>query len=192
LLRSVDRTADLLRLVALLSIPVAGLLYSWVHALVFVVVSAIVWLPRMAALPRPVDLATGATWLVAGWANATGLYVTQPWVDIPIHATTPGATAATVYLLLVRVHLVPALQRRLVHRRAVVLITFALGTTLAVLWEFYEWLHYHGAGPPLVGYDDTILDLLMGCISSLVAGLLLAVWATAGWATRRIPAPVKG
>jgi hypothetical protein len=54
-----------------------------------------------------------------------------------------------------------------------------------VLWEFYEWVRYHGQGPPLVGYNDTILDLLMGCIGSLVAGVGLAWWATAGWGTRR-------
>jgi hypothetical protein len=123
--------------------------------------------------------------LTAGWANAAHWYVTDLWVDIPIHGTTPGASAAAVYLLLVRVQLVPALQDRQVRRRALVLITFALGAALAVLWEFYEWVRYHGQGPPLVGYNDTILDLLMGCIGSLVAGVGLAWWATAGWGTRR-------
>lgn len=161
------------------------MLYSWMDALVFVVISAVLWVPRIAALPRPVDLAIGVTWLVAGWAEAAHWYVTDPWVDIPIHGTTPGASAAAVYLLLVRVQLVPELADRLVRRRAVVLITFALGAALAVLWEFYEWLRYHGQGPPLVGYNDTILDLLMGCIGSVVAGLGLSWWATAGWGTRR-------
>lgn len=93
---------------------------------------------------------------------------------------------ARLYLLLVRVQLVPELVDRQVRRRALVLITFALGATLAVLWEFYEWLRYHGQGAPLVGYNDTILDLLMGCIGILVAGVGLAWWATAGWDTRRI------
>lgn len=36
-----------------------------------------------------------------------------------------------------------------------------------------------------MGYNDTILDLLMGCIGSLVAGAGLSWWATAGWGTRR-------
>jgi hypothetical protein len=181
----VDAVADALRLIALLSIVVAGLLYSWTDALVFVVVSAVLWVPRIAALPRPVDLAIGVTWLVAGWADAAHWYIMDPWVDIPIHGTTPGASAAAVYLLLVRVQLVPALQDRQVRLRALVLITFALGAALAVLWEFYEWVRYHGEDPPLVGYNDTILDLLMGCIGSLVAGVGLAWWATAGWGTRR-------
>lgn len=155
-LQWVDRVADALRLVAALSIVVAGLLYGWSGALVFIVVSAVVWVPRIAALPRPVGLSIGITWLVAGWANATHLYVTDPWVDIPIHATTPGASAAAVYLLLVRVQLIPELTDRQVRRRALVLITFALGATIAVLWEFYEWLRYHGQGAPLVGYNNTI------------------------------------
>ena len=184
-LHGVDVVADALRVVALLSIVVAGLLYSWTDALDFVVVSAVLWVPRIAGLPRPVDLAIGVTWLVAGWADVAHWYLTHPWVDIPIHGTTPGASAAAVYLLLVRVQLVPELSERHVRRRALVLLTFALGATLAVLWEFYEWVRYHGAGPPLVGYNDTILDLLMGCISSLLAGVVLAWWATAGWGTRR-------
>ena len=146
-LRWADGVADALRVVAVLSIVVAGLLYSWTDALVFVVVAAVLWVPRIAALPRPVDVAIGITWLVAGWANAAHWYVTHPWVDIPIHGTTPGASAAAVYLLLVRVQLVPELGDRLVRRRALVLITFALSATLAVLWEFYEWVRYHGQGP---------------------------------------------
>lgn len=50
------------RLVATLSMVVAGLLYGWTRALILVVVSAVVWVPRIAALPRPVDLAIGTTW----------------------------------------------------------------------------------------------------------------------------------
>jgi hypothetical protein len=186
-LRGGDLVTDLLRVVSLASIAVAGLLYSWSGVLVFVFVTAVLAVPRIAALPRPVDAAVGVTWLAAGWANAAGWYVSAPWVDIPIHATTPGATAGAVYLLLVRIDLVPPLQHRVVSRRALVLLTFAVGATIAVLWEFYEWLRYHGQGPPLVGYGDTILDLLMGCLGSLVVGFGLAVWATAGWGTRRLP-----
>jgi hypothetical protein len=97
-----DRVTNAPRLVAALSIVVAGLLHGWSGALVLAVVSAAVWVPRIAALPRAVDLAIGLTWLVAGWANAAHLYVTNSWVDIPVHATMPGASAAALYLLLVR------------------------------------------------------------------------------------------
>ena len=133
------------RLVAALNMVVAGLLYGWTRALILVVVSAVVWVPRIAALPRPVDLAISTTWLVAGWADPAHLYVTDPWVDIPVHATTPGASAAALYLL-VPVQLLPELTNPQVPRHALVLITFAfaLDTTIAVLCKFYEWLRYHG------------------------------------------------
>lgn len=191
-LSAADLTGDLLRLVALASVVAGGLLYGWGAVGVFSFVLAVILVPRIASLPRPVDIALAVVWLVAGWANAAGWYVTAPWVDIPIHATTPGVTAAAVYLLLVRVQLVPPLQERHVRRAAIVLLTLALGALLAVLWEFYEWLRYDGAGPPLVGYDDTLLDLAMGCLGSLVAGGGLAVWSRAGWGTRRIPLSSAG
>jgi len=187
LLRAVDVISDLIRLLALAGVALAWIPYSWSASLVFVVVFAVVLVPRIAELPRPVDLAVGITWLVAGWANVASWYVTVDWVDIPIHLTTPGATAAAVYLLLVRVALVPPLQERRVRSAALVLLTFALGAALAVLWEFYEWLAYAGpGGAPVVGYADTIGDLLNGCIGAVVAGIGLAVWARSGWGTRRI------
>jgi hypothetical protein len=187
-LRVVDAAADAVRVLAL-----AGLVWSlvwggWSDVVVFAVVLVVVLLPRLTALPRPVDLAVAVTWTVAGWANVLDWYVIVPWVDIPVHATTPGATAAAVYLLLARGRLVAGLQDDDVKRAAVVIVTTAVGTTLAVWWEFYEWIVYHGAGPPEVGYDDTVLDLLMGTLSSVVAGVGLAVWSAAGWGTLRLDA----
>ncbi|MDR7299886.1 hypothetical protein [Haloactinomyces albus] len=188
LLRGVDIIADLLRLVSLAGIPLAWVLYSWSSALVFVIVSVILIVPRATALPRPVDLAVAVTWLLAGWANVAGWYLLLDWIDIPIHIITPAATAAALYLLLVRVELVPPLQERQVRNPALILLTFALGAAIAVLWEFYEWLRYPDPqGSPFVGYADTIGDLFNGCIGSVVAGIGLAVWAWFGWGTRRIP-----
>lgn len=188
LLRAMDGLGDLLRLLALAGIVLAGARYGWSAAVVFVVVFGVVLVPRIAALPRPVDVAVGITWLLAGWANVAGWYLTVDWIDIPIHVVTPGATAAAVYLLLARLSLVPPLQERRVRSAALVLLTFALGTTLAVLWEFYEWLAYAGpSGPPVVGYDDTIGDLFNGCLGSLAAGIGLAAWARLGRGSRRIP-----
>lgn len=188
LLRIVDTIADFLRVLSLVGIALAWVLHSWSAALVFVVVAVVLMVPRIVALPRPVDLAVGVTWLLAGWANVAGWYLAVNWIDIPIHIVTPGATAAAIYLLLVRVSLVPPLQERQVGNPALVVLTFALGAALAVLWEFYEWFRYAGPqGSPFVGYADTIGDLFNGCIGSVAAGLGLAVWAWFGWGTRRIP-----
>jgi hypothetical protein len=186
-LRWVDLTADVLRVAALTGLGYAAVTANLKAVAVFATVVVVAVVPRLAALPRPVDLAVGLTWTVAGWANVLGWYVTHPWVDIPVHATTPGATAAAVYLLLARADLTSDLQEDNTRRPAVIMLTTAVGTTLAVWWEFYEWIIYRDYGPPQVGYDDTLLDLLLGTASSAVAGLGLALWSAAGWGTRRIP-----
>jgi hypothetical protein len=124
------------------------------------------------ARARPGPLRETARAAPPGWANVLGWYGIHPWVDIPVHATTLGATAAAVYLLLARADLASDLQDDDIRRPAVVVLTTAVGTTLAVWWEFYEWIVYRHDGPPQVGF----------------AGLGLALWATAGWGTARVPA----
>jgi hypothetical protein len=185
-LRVSDLVADLVRVVAAAGLVWAAVAGTPADVAVFVAVLVVVLVPRLTALPRPVDAAVALTWTVAGWSNVLGLYVAVPWIDIPVHATTPGATAAAVYLLLARAGLVERLDEDGTRRAAVVIATTAVGTTLAVVWEFYEWPLYHGVGPPVVGYDDTVLDLLMGTLSCLVAGVCLAIWSAAGWGTERL------
>lgn len=187
LLRLVDLAAHMVRVVALAGLVWSVVAGTWADVLVFTVVVVVVLVSRLTSLPRPVDLAVCVTWTVAGWANVLGWYVVAPWVDIPVHVTAPGATAAAVYLLLARAGLVAGLQDHDVRRSAIVVVTTAVGTTLAVWWEFYEWIVYHGVGPPVVGYGDTVLDLLMGTLSCVAAGLGLAAWSSAGWDTRRLP-----
>ena len=186
-LRQVDLAADALRIATLAGLGYAAVVGSLKALAVFAVVVVVALVPRLAALPRPVDLAVGLTWTVAGWVNVLGWYVTHPLVDMPVHATTPGATAAAVYLLLARAGLASDLQDDDVRRSAVIVLTTAVGTTLAVWWEFYEWIVYRNDGPPQVGYGDTLLDLLFGTVSSAVAGLGLALWSAAGWGTARVP-----
>ncbi|MBW0093671.1 hypothetical protein I4I73_29915 [Pseudonocardia sp. KRD-184] len=186
MLRVGDLVADLVRVVAAAGVAWSAVAGTAADVAVFAVVVAVVLVPRLTALPRPVDAAVAVTWVVAGWANVLGLYVAVGWIDIPVHATTPGATAAAVYLLLARAGLVAGLHEPGTRRAAIVVVTTAVGTTLAVWWEFYEWIVYHGAGPPVVGYGDTVLDLLMGTLSSAVAGLGLALWSAAGWGTERL------
>jgi hypothetical protein len=185
-LRVSDAAADLVRVVAAAGLVWAVATGTLADVAVFAVVLVVVLVPRLTALPRPVDAAVAISWTVAGWANVLGLYVAVPWIDIPVHATTPGATAAAVYLLLARAGLVGGLHEPGTRRAAIVVATTAVGTMLAVLWEFYEWPLYDGAGPPVVGYDDTVLDLLMGTLSSVVAGVCLAIWSASGRGTERL------
>jgi hypothetical protein len=72
-LRKVDRAADLLRFSSVLGVGYALVLGGLDDLAVFavVVVVVVVAVPRLAALPRPVDLAVVLTWSVAAWADAS-------------------------------------------------------------------------------------------------------------------------
>jgi hypothetical protein len=71
---------------------------------------------------------------------------------------------------------------------ALVLLTTAIGVTIGVLWEFYEWLADRVLGlDPIVGYTDTIADLAMDGLGALIAGLALTAWAVLGFTRRRAP-----
>lgn len=187
--------ADLFRLFALASVAVGSIVYGWGAGVSFVIIFLITLIPRLVGQPRWVDVAVDVTWLTSVWVNVVGLYQTTSWLDYPIHFFTVGVNAGALYLLLILVSLVPPLQHRRVRSAALVLITLALGALVGVLWEFYEWVAYDPNAYPnreVVGYTDTIADLLMDTTGSLAMGIGLAVWAVAGWDTRRTPLRVVG
>ncbi|MCC9708443.1 hypothetical protein E4N62_26180 [Streptomyces sp. MNU76] len=101
-------------------------------------------------------------------------YRVADWYDTVVHSITPGATAATLHLLLSKWRLLPAPGDPALRRPAGPLITAALGTTIAAVWEMYEWLATEVAHQEIpVGYTDTVADLTAGLGGSLAAGLLL-------------------
>lgn len=173
--------ADLVRLAALASAVGAFFLFPIEGGVRFSLVFVALLVPRLAGrIPAPFDLAYCVTLLLAAWAAAAGWYRTAAWVDWPVHAVTTGAIAAMLYLLLARFGLLPDLLDRPLrgHPSSVVLLTVALGFAAGALWELYEWLGKALLqGTMLVGYDDTIADLFMDGVGSLVGGLGLVAWA---------------
>lgn len=92
---------------------------------------------------------------------------------------TPGATAAAVYLMLAKLDLLPDVREVAGATRRfflVLLVTF-VGLGLATVWEFVEWVEkQYSPQSTHVGYDDTISDLALGGMGSVVAGALLVFW----------------
>lgn len=91
------------------------------------------------------------------------------------------------YLVLARVDLLPDPQDPPIrhNRSSIVVLTVSLGLTVASLWELYEWSARRLLDASIqVGYDDTIIDLALGGLGSLVAGLALAWWAASGYGPR--------
>jgi hypothetical protein len=187
------RVASVVGDVAFAAVAVAGVVCAvigrWDDVVRFAVVIGVLAWARLGRLIRPLYAALAVTLLLATVAMAADWYARVPWVDIPIHAATTGAVAASMLVGLIRVGLLPGLHSRLLvrQRAAVVLLVTAIGVTVGVGWECYEWVATHVFGVTMVvGYTDTIGDLTMDAAGSILAGLGVAAWAGRGHTARSV------
>jgi hypothetical protein len=149
----------------------------------------LVVLCRVLAPPRPFDLAFCIGMALQAWGNAVTLFTAWPWYDKVVHFVLTLAAAPLFYLALVRLEAVPDLAQEHPRRRrhvGIVVVTLALGEAFGALYEVYEYMAVHWLGADLqIGYADTIADLLYDAVAAAAGGLLLVVWASFGWTTRR-------
>jgi hypothetical protein len=171
-------TADLVRLVVLPCIVVAGIGWGVQGALSLAFIGLVMLLPRALDVRPGFDIAFGILALVSVWSSVTDLYVTVKWWDLPMHFAVTGLGAALLYLILVRFGIV-ADHLTLPHPRlSAAVVTAALGTSLAALWEMWEWVAKNYIDETTyVGYTDSIGDLVWGLIGSVLAGLAMPWFA---------------
>jgi hypothetical protein len=182
---------DVLRatfLVAAIALLLAGEIGAGVRmGLTFLLLAGL----RLLDLPRPVDLGVVLGMALQAWGNALGLFDRWPWWDVVVHFVLPLFTAPALYIMLARLEVVPDLTDPTTGRNhvGILIITAALGVSVGVVYELYEWFDVRVFGAGLhVGYGDTIADLLDDMLASVAGGALLVWWATRGWATtRRLP-----
>lgn len=165
-------TADVLRVMAAISIVVAGIGWGLQGALSLAAAFAALLLPRLLRLPPGFDIAFGAATLVACWSSVTDLYFSVRWWDLPMHFLTNGVWAALLYVVLVRSGTIAGTTTLRRPRLSTAVMTTALGLSIAVLWELFEWAgHTFVDSRILVGYRDSIGDMVAGGLGSLLAGL---------------------
>lgn len=188
--------ADGLRLLAVVSIVVGAIGWGAKGASSFAVVSVAMLLPRALAVRPGFDIAYGVIALVSTWSSVTDLYGVVRWWDLPMHFLMTGLAAATCYLLLVRLRLVEdaaPLPRPLL---AYAVLGTTIGAALSAFWEMFEWFTTTFLDPATVlGYADTVSDMVMGTLGGLVAGLLMPVLAAQPRTSASAPAaasPVQG
>jgi hypothetical protein len=170
--------ADGVRLLAVASIVVAGLGWGAKGAASVAVVSVAMLLPRALGVRPGFDIAYGVIALVSVWSSVTDLYGEVRWWDLPMHFLMNGLAAATCYILLVRLRVVPdaATMPRPVLSYAI--LTTTIGAALSSFWEMFEWFTTTFLDPSTVlGYRDTVSDMVVGTLGSLLAGLLMPVLA---------------
>lgn len=164
---------------AVLSVVAAALWLGLPETLGLTIMTVGLLIPRLYRLPGPFDTAFCITIFIATWSGIAGLYRAISWWDLVVHFVTAGASAAVLYLILARSNITPTATRRIFPARSVIVLTFALGMSAAVFWEFLEWAgNKYITHRILVGYDDTLADLAVGGFGALLAGAALAHWAT--------------
>ncbi|MGB2923114.1 MAG: hypothetical protein WBC15_24345 [Mycobacterium sp.] len=129
---------------------------------------------RRADLPAPLDAAVCVTLPLATSASVFGWYREIVWMDVLFHFGNTGVLAAAVYLLLIRTAFIQRPQQNSIAN--IVLQVTMVGVTMGVLWEFYEWFVRTFTSTHIgVGYADTIADLALDLLGSLLAGVAVAV-----------------
>lgn len=167
-----EMTADALRLLGVFSVVVALIGWPWVDVAVFALALVGLVIPRFLGVRPGLDIAFCIIVLIAAWSALLELYDAYEYLDFVVHFFLNGLTAAVLYILAVRLAVVPDPTRTRVPLAAIVALTTAFGLAAGVIWELAEWVGFTYIDETIfVGYDDTIADFAAGGLGSIVAGL---------------------
>lgn len=164
--------ADAVRVLGLVSVVVAIVGWSPVDGAVFALVLLGLVLPRFLGVRPGLDAAFGISLLVAGWSSVLDIYLTTKWWDLPVHFALNGLLAAVLYILAIRLGVVPDPAVDRVPIAAMAVLTVSFGLAAGVLWEWGEWAGHTFIDETIfVGYQDSLGDLAVGAVGALAAGL---------------------
>ena len=105
--------------------------------------------------------------LASAASSLFGLYDKLWWFDEVLHLELPLALSLLMGLYGYGVVLTGARD----HGLLLVLAITGLGISLAAVWEVWEWIYDQLVMPnAILGKTDTIIDMVMGTVGSLVAG----------------------
>ena len=159
--------ADLVRVLGAIGVVIAavgwGSVAFWVSALALLGACT----PRFLGVRPRLDIALGATLLVASWSSVLDLYSMIGVWDLVVHFAATGLIGAVLYTAAQRAGLVATNS----PPSATALVVASLGTSAAVVWEIAEWAgHTFIDASIFVSYTDTIGDLAAGVLGAVVAG----------------------
>ncbi|WP_309102490.1 hypothetical protein [Microbacterium sp.] len=167
--------ADALRLLGALGVMAAAIWTTLTDAGILALALPALMLPRVLGLRAWFDIAVSATVLVAAWSNVLDLYRTVTGWDLVVHFVCTGVIAATAYIVLARLGIVPTQDSDAFTGRGAIVITSVLGLAVSALWEMVEWAgHAFITDEIFVTYADTIGDMAVGGIGAIVAGVVVA------------------
>jgi len=160
--------------------------------------SAVLLVARVIDMPRWFDFGLIVAMTLIAYGTALSLYGGWFYYDKIVHGLSPIGYVPVLYIVLVRLGVVPdpgrAIQEHRVARiSGIFIVTLALGIAVGGVYESIEWFEDKFLGGHFVGgLWDTETDLLCDEGGSLVGATFLTVWALQGWTSRRVtvvPAP---
>ena len=181
---------DLLRL----SFAVAAVVFFLADSLEYAVRLAVTFLVLVAAqrlrLPRLFDLLFIVGMGLQAWGNAGRLFEEIDRWDNLVHFVIPASSVPVLYVLNVRLGVLPDLADEEHPRQRLGLVLFAVmnGLSIGAMYEVYEYVANKWLNADIaIGYADTIFDLVLDAAGALAGGLLLMLWSAAHWPTERRP-----
>lgn len=164
--------ADGIRIVGILSVLIAFAWWTPTDAGILALALPALMVPRFVGARSGFDLAYGIVVTIAAWSNVLDLYRSVAGWDLAMHFAATGLIAAMAYLALRRWRVVPAAGA--LDRVPIVLVT-AIGLAVCVIWEVIEWAGKTFVTSEIfVTYQDTIGDMIVGGMGSLVASVAVA------------------
>jgi uncharacterized membrane protein HdeD (DUF308 family) len=188
---------DLLRL-AFVAGTVAFAIQGRSTAVGLTAACAVLLIGRIVDLPRWFDFGLIVAMTAIAWGTALTLYGRWFYYDKVVHGVSPIGYAPVLYIVLVRLGVVPdpgqaIRERRLARIGGIFIITLAAGIAVGAGYENVEWISDRLLGTHLARtLFDVETDLLADTAGSLAGATFLTVWALRGWTSRRrtaVPAP---
>ena len=145
---------------------------------------------RAASLPRFYDFSLIVVITLVSWGEVLGVYDSWRYYDNVVHTTVPLLLTGVVYVVLMRLDVLPELRdlERLSQRIGFFLIVLMLGMAIGAAWEIVEWTLDSTTGSHLIlSTTDTATDLIWDTIGSAGSATILVLWSLGNHSLKRRP-----
>ena len=179
---------DLLRLVFIAGTIVWGVMGNPLTGLVGA--SLVLVFARAASLPRFYDFSLIVVMTLVSWGEVLGVYDSWRYYDNVVHTSVPLLLTGVVYVMFLRLGVLPELRdlERHAQRVGFFLTVLMLGMAIGAAWEIVEWTLDSTIGSNLAtSVTDTATDLIFDTIGSAGSATILVLWSLGNHSLRRRP-----
>jgi uncharacterized membrane protein YjdF len=179
---------DVARIVFIAATIVWGL--SGGPVTVVVAASVVLLLARIVSLPRFYDFSLIVVMILLAWGEVLGVYDSLSFYDNIVHFSVPLLVTGMIYLLMVRLGVLPELSDlKQVHQKFGFFLTvLMMGMAIGAGWEIVEWTLDSTTGSHLViSTTDTATDLIWDTMGATGSAIILVLWSLGGHSLKRRP-----